>query len=30
MRERRQKHLEEIKKNAAPEDDEEEWDGLYG
>jgi Ring finger domain len=30
MRERRKKHLEEIKKNAAPEDDEEEWDGLYG
>ena len=30
VRERRQKHLEEIKKNAAPDDDEEEWDGLYG
>ena len=30
VRERRQKHLEEIKKNAAPEDEEEEWDGLYG
>lgn len=30
VRERKQKHLEEIKKNAAPEDDEEEWDGLYG
>lgn len=29
-RERRQKQLEEIKKNAAPEDEEEEWDGLYG
>ena len=26
----KKKHLEEIKKNAAPEDDEEEWDGLYG
>ena len=30
VRERRQKQLEEIKKNAAPEDEEEEWDGLYG
>ncbi|RMZ83132.1 hypothetical protein DV738_g1244, partial [Chaetothyriales sp. CBS 135597] len=30
VRERRKKQLEEIKKNAAPEDDEEEWDGLYG
>lgn len=30
VRERKQKRLEEIKKNAAPEDDEEEWDGLYG
>jgi hypothetical protein len=30
IRERRQKQLEEIKKNAAPEDEEEEWDGLYG
>lgn len=29
-RERKQKHLEEIKKNAAPEDSEEEWDGMYG
>ncbi|KAI1609793.1 hypothetical protein EDD36DRAFT_55999 [Exophiala viscosa] len=29
-RDRKQKHLEEIKKNAAPEDEEEEWDGLYG
>jgi hypothetical protein len=29
-RERKKKHLEDIKKNAAPEDDEEEWDGLYG
>ena len=29
-RDRKQKHLEEIKKKAAPEDDEEEWDGLYG
>lgn len=29
-RERKKKQLEEIKKNAAPEDDEEEWDGLYG
>jgi len=29
-RDRKKKHLEEIKKNAAPEDDEEEWDGLYG
>lgn len=29
-RERKQKQLEEIKKNAAPEDEEEEWDGLYG
>jgi hypothetical protein len=30
VRERKQKQLEEIKKKAAPEDDEEEWDGLYG
>ena len=30
IRERRQKQLEEIKKNAKPEDEEEEWDGLYG
>jgi len=29
-RDRKKKHLEDIKKNAAPEDDEEEWDGLYG
>ena len=29
-RERKAKHLEDIKKKAAPEDDEEEWDGLYG
>lgn len=29
-RDRKQKHLEDIKKNAAPEDEEEEWDGLYG
>ena len=29
-RERKKKHLEDIKKNAAPEDEEEEWDGLYG
>ncbi|KIW99121.1 uncharacterized protein Z519_00784 [Cladophialophora bantiana CBS 173.52] len=29
-RDRKKKQLEEIKKNAAPEDDEEEWDGLYG
>jgi hypothetical protein len=29
-RDRKQKQLEEIKKKAAPEDDEEEWDGLYG
>lgn len=29
-RERKKKHLEEIKKNAKPEDEEEEWDGLYG
>jgi Ring finger domain len=29
-RDRKQKHLEEIKKNAKPEDEEEEWDGLYG
>ena len=29
-RERKKKHLEDIKKKAAPEDDEEEWDGLYG
>jgi hypothetical protein len=29
-RDRKKKHLEEIKKNAAPEDEEEEWDGLYG
>jgi hypothetical protein len=26
----RKKLFEDIKKNAAPEDDEEEWDGLYG
>lgn len=30
IRERRQKQLEEIRKNAKPEDEEEEWDGLYG
>ncbi|ETN39587.1 uncharacterized protein HMPREF1541_05813 [Cyphellophora europaea CBS 101466] len=30
VRERKQKQLEEIRKKAAPEDDEEEWDGLYG
>lgn len=29
-RERKQKLLDEIKKNAAPDDEEEEWDGLYG
>ncbi|EHY60095.1 hypothetical protein HRR83_006455 [Exophiala dermatitidis] len=29
-RDRKQKLLEEIKKNAAPDDEEEEWDGLYG
>ncbi|KAH0841594.1 hypothetical protein AYO21_01172 [Fonsecaea monophora] len=29
-RDRKKKHLEEIKKNAAPDDEEEEWDGLYG
>ena len=29
-RERKKKHLEDIKKNAKPEDEEEEWDGLYG
>jgi len=29
-RDRKKKNLEDIKKNAAPEDDEEEWDGLYG
>jgi Ring finger domain len=29
-RERKQKNLEAIKKNAKPEDEEEEWDGLYG
>ena len=29
-RERKKKHLEDIRKNASPEDDEEEWDGLYG
>lgn len=29
-RERKQKQLEEIKKNAAADDEEEEWDGLYG
>lgn len=29
-RDRKQKHLEDIKKNAKPEDEEEEWDGLYG
>ncbi len=29
-RERKKKHLDDIKKNAAPEDEEEEWDGLYG
>lgn len=30
VRERRKKQLEEIKKHAAPDDEEEEWDGLYG
>jgi len=30
VRERKQKQLEEIKKNASPGDEEEEWDGLYG
>jgi Ring finger domain len=30
VRERRKKQLEEIKKNASPDDEEEEWDGLYG
>lgn len=29
-RDRKKKHLEDIKKNAAPEDEEDEWDGLYG
>jgi Ring finger domain len=29
-RERNKKRLEDIKKNAKPEDEEEEWDGLYG
>lgn len=29
-RDRKQKQLDEIKKSAAPEDEEEEWDGLYG
>lgn len=29
-KQRKLKHLEEIKKNAKPEDEEEEWDGLYG
>lgn len=29
-RERKEARLAEIKKNAAPDDDEEEWDGLYG
>lgn len=29
-RDRKQKLLDDIKKNAAPEDEEEEWDGLYG
>lgn len=29
-KERKQKIADEIKKNARPEDDEEEWDGLYG
>ncbi|OAP61985.1 hypothetical protein AYL99_04188 [Fonsecaea erecta] len=29
-RDRKKKRLEDIKKNAAPEDEEEEWDGLYG
>jgi len=29
-RDRKKKLFEDIKKNAAPEDDEEEWDGLYG
>lgn len=29
-RDRKQKLLDDIKKNAAPDDDEEEWDGLYG
>lgn len=30
QRERKKKHLEEIKKGAKSEDEEEEWDGLYG
>lgn len=30
QRERNAKRLEEINKNAKPEDEEEEWDGLYG
>lgn len=30
VRDRQKKQLDDIKKNAAPEDDEEEWDGLYG
>jgi len=29
-REQAKKRLEEIKRNAAPDDEEEEWDGLYG
>ena len=29
-RERKAQHLADIRKNAAPEDEEEEWDGLYG
>ena len=29
-RDRKQRQLDNIKKNAAPEDEEEEWDGLYG
>lgn len=29
-RARKQKQLDEIKKNASPDDEEEEWDGLYG
>lgn len=30
VRDRKQRQLDEIKKNAAPDDEEEEWDGLYG
>ena len=30
QRDRKQKLLDEIKKNAAPDDNEEDWDGLYG